>query len=350
MKDPLYSLKNIEGVIMSNQTMSEQQIKESSQTASVKKPKARFSKLKLHLIATLIFAVIIIAGFIWLQRSTGFFSNLLNSAPANQIKLLQQQIAQQSEQINNNQVSIAQLTNAQNKQEVSGALMMAEHLILFANFSLLIEHNIPTAIQLLTQAQSYLDRADGDVSVLKTAISANVSQLQSISIINTSEIYAKLQALSQQVSQLSLIDEGTQISIATNQEAAASGSFWHRSWHETLAQLKSLVIIRHRDESVQPLLTINQQQWLILNLRLLLTQAQSALLNHHQQIFDASLQEIQSLVKEYFLRTNTVTANFLKSLDAISKINIAPALPDLNKSLVIAQALNQSAHSKDAKQ
>lgn len=335
---------------MSNQTMSEQQAKESSQTASANKSKAQFSKLKLHLIMMLIFAVVIIAGFIWLQRSTGIFSNLLNSASADQIKLLQQQIAQQGEQIKNNQNAILQFTQLQQESPFGGSLLVVENLILFANFSLSVEHNIPLTIQLLTQAQSSLDRADGDVSVLKTAISANISQLQSISIINTSEIYSQLQNFNQQVTQLSFIDEGSNLVSPSDQKPAEMASFWHRSLYTVLEQLKSLVIIRHRDELIEPLLSNKQQQLLVLNVRLLLTQAQSALLDHQQQIFDASLQEIQSLVKEYFLQTNTVTASFLKSLDEISKINIAPALPDLSQSLVIAQALNQSAHIKDAKQ
>lgn len=336
---------------MSNQIMSEQQVKDSSQTASANKPKARFSKFKLHLIMMLIFAVVIIAGFIWLQRSTGFFSNLLNSASTDQIKLLQQQIAQQGEQIENNQNAMLQFTQSQQESSFGGSLLVVENLILFANFSLSVEHNIPLTIQLLTQAQSYLGQIDNDMAAaLKTTVANNIAQLQAIQQINISEIYAMLQNLSQQVSQLSLIDEGTKISIATNQKASESGSFWHRSLYAVLEQLKSLVIIRHRDELIEPLLSNQQRQLLVLNVRLLLTQAQSALLDHQQQIFDASLQEIQSLVKEYFLQTNTVTASFLKSLDDISKINIAPVLPDLSQSLVIAQALHQSAHIKDAKQ
>ncbi len=307
-----------------------------------KKSKKRFGKLKLYLIVMIIFAIALIAGFILLQRSTGFFSGLLNSAPADQIKLLQQQV-------DSNQNAIAELTQSQNKPQVGGTLIAASNLISFANFSLAVEHNIPATIQLLEQAKSYLDQIDnGMVSVLKTSVSNNILQLQALPKIKTNEIYAKLQNLSQQTSQLTLINEGSKILTTVSQKPVESGSFWHRGWHATLEQLKSLVIIRHRDSLIEPLLSNKQQQLLVLNLQLLFSQAQTALLNHHQQIFVSSLQKIQSTVKEYFLQTNAATATFLKELDQISKTNITPALPDLSKSLVIAQALTQPANPKDA--
>ncbi len=335
---------------MSDQEMPEKQGAESSQEVPAKKTKSHVSRLKLYLIVMLIFAIVLIAGFIWVQRSTGFFSNLLNNNSTDQVKALQAQIAEQGAQISSNQSSIEQLTSSQSSAQTDGSLVMAGNLVSLANFSLSIEHNVPATIRLLKQAELYLNQDNGKLTLaLKASIANDISQLNAVSRPDVARLYLSLMRLRDEVKTLPIVDKYTKpLQEENQQKPAITDSSWHHAWHNTLEQLKSLVIIRHRDQVIKPIMTVKEQQIVIYSLRMLFLQAQWALLNHEQQIYVASLQEIQQLIKESFLQTSAETAKVLKEVDQVAKVNIAPVLPDISKTLVLAQALNQPAHPKGA--
>ncbi|MCG8312879.1 MAG: uroporphyrinogen-III C-methyltransferase [Pseudomonadales bacterium] len=109
-------------------------------------------------------------------------------------------------------------------------------------------------------------------------------------------------------------------------------------WFEVKSFFKSLVRVqRVADGEIKPLLLPDQQAYLEQNMLLLFEQAQLALLRADQQVFKASLLEVEDRVRQY-LRTNTTPAQaFLKSVGALANKNIEPSIPSIEQSVRAVQ-------------
>jgi uroporphyrin-3 C-methyltransferase len=105
------------------------------------------------------------------------------------------------------------------------------------------------------------------------------------------------------------------------------------SWNRALDKFEKLIIIRHRDEPIEPLLSPEQAFFLRQNLHLMLEQAQVALLQRKQQPFDSSLSRAREWIATYFDSKDATTTALLEGLAELSTINVAPELPDISASL-----------------
>ncbi len=238
---------------------------------------------------------------------------------------------------------------AKNQQLTTGnqkAWLMAEinYLVRLANYNLSYGRDVAAAIALLQTAdQRFVQLNDPALISLRQQIANMIVSLQPAAKMDLVGILAKLAALQLQVKQLPLITSPTfdSAKTAVNLPAQPPQTFWRKALANSLELLKSLVIIRHHQASIEPLLDVEQLHYLQQNLQLQLQQAQWAVLHGQQAIYENSLQQTITGVQTYFASANPQTTAFIENLMQLQKINIQPALPTMN---ALLNSLAQAEH------
>ena len=107
-------------------------------------------------------------------------------------------------------------------------------------------------------------------------------------------------------------------------------------WQEQLSrfgqELKDLVVIRHHDEALEGLIAPEQESYLRQSARLLLEQAQLALLKEEQGLYEASLDKTLGLIDSYYDTESSEVQAVIERLQELKGANIQPELPDISGS------------------
>jgi len=215
----------------------------------------------------------------------------------------------------------------------SWMLAEAEYLLRLANQRLLMERETSSALALLNSADQILQTvAEPGLFEVRETLARETAALRAVAHLDVEGVFVKLAALSEQVESLALLtpdaDAGEQISEVT--PAAEENSVLVAA----LEHFNELVIVRHRDEPLAPLLTPEQHYYIQQNLRLMLEHAQLALLQRSPGVYARSLDKAASWVDEYFQLNETAQA-LLVSLRDLQQLHVDPELPDISKSLAL---------------
>ncbi len=215
-------------------------------------------------------------------------------------------------------------------------LAEVEYLLRLANQRVLMERNASGALSLLQSADQILKETD-DVSIypVRKALAQDIVGLEAVPIVDTEGIFLKLSAINSQVDNLRMlpVTDKHQLPDMLQQINPESMSQLNASWASAMEKLGSLVIIRHRDEAVTPLLSPEQHYFLTQNLHLMLEQTQQSLLQGKQDAYSAGLKKSQQWIDTYFEASDATTQALLRSLNELSGVKISPVLPDISGSL-----------------
>lgn len=122
----------------------------------------------------------------------------------------------------------------------------------------------------------------------------------------------------------------------------AEDATWRDRIDAALERLEKYFVIHRRDEPVEPLMAPDQIYYLQQNLRLMLEQAQLALLDGNQAIFESSLQKAERWIVKYFVAKDPVTKALLSNLSELRGSEIDPELPDISQSLRALKGLMEN--------
>ncbi|KEA63475.1 HemX -like protein [Marinobacterium lacunae] len=220
-------------------------------------------------------------------------------------------------------------------------LAEAEYLLRLANQRVLMEQTANGALSLLKATDNILRESD-DVALynVRQALAEDIAALEAVPLLDTEGTYLKLAALNRQVDDLrvtpitdkrklpSMLEEITPESVEQSWTEGAAAA-----WNRAVDKFEKLVVIQHRDEPIEPLMSPEQTYYLQQNLHLMLEQAQLALLQRKQQAFDASLDKASRWIDTYFDEKDATSQALLRALKELSALNIAPELPDISGSL-----------------
>lgn len=237
--------------------------------------------------------------------------------------------------------AIKQVEAGRNRSENDWRLAEAEYLLRLANQRVLMEKRAEGALALLKNTDQIIKELD-DVSLyaLRQALASDIATLEALPKLDVEGTYLRLTALIEQTKDLptlsleqqrqlpELLNEITSNTVAPETQAAITSGF-----AKALAKLESLVVIQQHDKPVEPILSPDQGHYLRQNIQLLLEQSQLALLRQQSDIYKNSLTRAQALLEQYFDKTNTNTAALLRALSQLSKLEVAPTIPDISGSL-----------------
>lgn len=214
----------------------------------------------------------------------------------------------------------------------SWMLAEAEYLLRLANQRLMMEQEVTSALALLQSAdQILLDVGDVNLFRVRAEIAKEVMALRAVGEPDIEGAFLSLAALSDQLSSLPLLSPRSKLDTELDPAPETE------PFQDVLAHLEKLVTIRHREQPVAPLLPPEQHYYVQQNLRLMLEQAQLALLQRKPLLYIQSLAKAEQWVQDYF-EFNASNGSLLESLADLKQLNIAPQLPDISKSLALLKS------------
>jgi len=233
-------------------------------------------------------------------------------------------------------------------------LAEAEYLLRLANQRLLTERNVENALSLLNSADNILrDIDDPKLLPVREALARNIVALKSQPKVDREGLFLRLKALAQQTLSLPMLPPAmsdSQVEPATSAEQQDGASTWYSplvdAGRRVLAEAKKLVVVRHRADPVDPLLTPEQEQLLRLQLGALFEQAQLALLREEQLIYRASLARAREQLSRYFEMNDRQAEGLVAQLAELEHEQIVQVRPDISDGLDALKDYIDSWHNR----
>jgi uroporphyrin-3 C-methyltransferase len=222
---------------------------------------------------------------------------------------------------------LQQFTSAALDKKV--VLAEANHLAKLAYYNLVFSQDIPMTINLLEASDEKIAKLN-DPSLLnvRQLLAQNIADLKAVPQIDLPGLLTRIHTLQTQISQLPVILPAEKTLDQTTPDKSALPP-WRRKLENSLLTIQKLIVIRRTDKKISPLLPAVQQAYLQQNIQLLLQQAQWAVLRRQQSIYQNSLDQAKNLVEQHFAVDSPITQSLLQTLSDLSKMNIAPALPNI---------------------
>lgn len=272
-----------------------------------------------------------------------------------QTLILQDRLAQLQAQVSGHSKRL-QLLSTTSKND--WLLAEAEYLLRLANQRLLMERGGTGALALLQAADEILlQLGDVDLFPIREQLARDIAALKLIPEVDRSGIYLKLSALGEQVMQLPTVPkllQGESESLLKAEQKPkgdiiAEPSLWQKITDNFFIAMKKLadqVRIRHHDKPLEVLLPPDSERYLRQNIRFNLEQAQLALLREESAIYTSSLQQAESLLREYF-PMQTDAGLIAGQLRELSSLDIAIHLPNISASLKQLKQYSAQLHKLD---
>ncbi len=227
-------------------------------------------------------------------------------------------------------------------------LLRIDHLIRLANYQALFLHDTPGTIALLKAATQELKQANKPQWLpLSTALHQDIEALQVAAAVNVNDVLSQLNALDSQLSQLPLTVaqfgqanmKKAQAIVVPETNTKDSLSWWKEKSSALWQQLRGILVIRHDDKAIIPIIDAQQQAYLRQNLHLIMFQAKWAVINHDNALYHSSLDQFIQWINDYFNTQSAVTKMVLVNIAALQKVTLTEKLPALTASLAQVQRL-----------
>ena len=244
-------------------------------------------------------------------------------------------------------------------------LAEAEYLLRLANQRVLLEKDVESALAILIAADEALKETD-EVAVIpiRKTIASEMLALKSLGEVDVTGAYLKLEALAEQVARMDealmlkesplakktlASGDGLEVNpdAATAEDSATeeTNAPWYRRVLNTAQNtFNRFVIVRDLDEPIAPLLAPEQTHYLRQNLRLMIEQAELALLERNQEVYSSSLEKAGKWIRSYFVADSSQTKALLSNIESLKGISVDPRLPDISASLRQLKGLLESVY------
>lgn len=280
--------------------------------------------LMLIVILTILIIVTALGRYFWLRFGKEVLSNHFATITKLQNDLSQQQALIQNLQ-NQNEVQKQDYAKTTSWKPIA-----IEHLVRMADLTLNTNGDVKTALAFLVAAKKYTD--DIEDSTINHALNKDIASLQAVSIVDPEELALTIDMISQQINTLSIIPSQAAIAPTTPQPTESQPvQLLNRLFASVVKALKDIVIIRH--QATEPILPQEQATILRFNIQAKLLQAELAVMQRQNKLYQACLTQAIDLITKHFVSNNTATANVLHILQELQQTNLQPDLPTLTESL-----------------
>lgn len=210
----------------------------------------------------------------------------------------------------------------------------AQYLLRLANQRLIMAGDVVSASALLASADNILRELDDPtLHSVRAALAAEQAALRAVPKIDVEGIYLRLSALVEQADKLVIF----QMQEVEEQPRPEASDDWQvrleQGYEEAVKKLSDYVIIRRRDVPMQALMDPQWEGLVRQNLRMLLEQAQVALLSGNQTLYRESLERSQHWVAQFFDTDESASRAMAREITQLESQLIAVDLPDLGRSL-----------------
>jgi uroporphyrin-3 C-methyltransferase len=242
-----------------------------------------------------------------------------------------QQTANQSKKLSVQQEQVLTELRAARKGDLERWDMAeAQYLVKLANDHLQFTHNISLALRLLKNANDILQRLPNEhLLAIRKALAVDITNVQSLTLVDTTGLYLRLSALNDLLDQLPLLPGFIKTTAPSSLAPMSTTSpWWKRGWKRVEGVLRQIVVVRYHPSLTLPLALPEEKVFLYQNLHDQFANAMWAVLHSNTDVYQASLERAQNWIKEYFLQETQKTRTVLESIVELKKIVIQP--PSLN--------------------
>jgi uroporphyrin-III C-methyltransferase len=229
-------------------------------------------------------------------------------------------------------------------------LAEAEYLLRLANQRLLMERETEGAVALLDAADHILrDIDDMNLFAVREALAKDMAALKLAPSVDRAGLYLELAALAQQIETLDFVQptnpvlitkaqEKPEVVFSSSSDSAVSQTVlsWQdlvmQSFQAAMGKLQQHISIQQHEKLPPPLLAPEHQAYLKQNLRLMLEQAQLALMREEQKVYQHSLQQASTWLHNYFT-LNPQAILIAEEVDGIARQQVKQQLPNISASL-----------------
>jgi len=260
-----------------------------------------------------------------------------------------QHLQGQQQATKGNQAAIAKIRRHSGEDQDAWIVEEASHLIKLANITLAFEHNVPAAVLLLKNADKHLlSISSPEIFSIREILADDIATLQTAPKLDVVGIYLRLQALRQQAVALPL----SQNEFSTSQEVNVLSpakkqqtGLWTQALHASSEALSKVLVIRHRQQPLIPLMSSKQHLILQQNTYLLFLQTQWAVLHRNNVLYQNNLKQLQGWVHQYYAGS-AETDKIMAGLTSLEKINVSLKTPKINDALSALQAYQKAQTKK----
>ena len=216
----------------------------------------------------------------------------------------------------------------------SWLLAEAEYLLRLANQRLVMAGDTVAARALLQSADDVVREIDdAGLHDVRAALAADTAAVRAVPGIDVEGIYLRLAALVEQADTLVIFTLPQQEDAPRTDSAEDWQGRLRDGYENALLKLSDYIIIRRRDVPVQALMDPQWEGLVRQNLRMLLEQAQVALLSGNQTLYAESLQRANHWVAEFFESDESAARAMASEIDQLADLRIAVEMPDISRSL-----------------
>ena len=227
---------------------------------------------------------------------------------------------------------LAELSSEQEADERDWLHAEAAYLLRLANQRLQLERDVMGAAALLRTADQRLREADNPALVpVRREIASELAALDAVPRVDRTGLWMALDAQQQQIAGQPLAQDIEEVTVRSGMEEAPTGD-WQHQLSRFGQELKDLVTIRHHDAELEALITPEQESYLRQSVRLVLEQAQLALLKEEQELFEASLDKALTMIEGYYDSSASGVQSVTQRLEELRTEAIRPELPDISGS------------------
>jgi uroporphyrin-3 C-methyltransferase len=261
----------------------------------------------------------------------------IQAAVSEAVAVLESGVAEQSQQLQTLAAQLAARADAPSADINRDKWLLAEveYLLRLANQRLIMTGDTAAARALLTSADNILRDLD-DVGLLgvRGAIASDLASIRAAPQIDIEGNYVRLAALIDQVDRLVIFAlpevESPAIEVQTSDDWQGR---LRRGYQEALDKLASYVVVRRRETPAEALMDPQWERLVRQNLRMLLEQAQVALISGNQVLYRESLDRSRHWVAEFFESDQSAAEAMNREISSLMEQTVAVELPDIADSM-----------------
>jgi uroporphyrin-3 C-methyltransferase len=236
-------------------------------------------------------------------------------------------------------------------QKQDWLLLKARYYLELAQINAHWSNEQQATIALLQQADALLATdSDHQLFPVRQAIAQEISQLQALPKLDLPGLLSQLDAAQNALANLSL-KQPLNKSAGNNatETSNTDSSPWQERLKNSMGVLQKLVIIRHNDKDIQPLLSPLHQMLLRDSIQLNLQEAQWALMQNSPKVYQLALARALQEIKRSFDENSAATQTLIKQLQSLQQEKLIPANVSLEKSLPLLNQLIERKNSQPPK-
>ncbi|MEQ5836638.1 uroporphyrinogen-III C-methyltransferase [Marinobacter sp. NFXS9] len=237
------------------------------------------------------------------------------------------------------------LLEAGNRTRTDWLLAEAEYLLRIANQRLQVEKDYRGALSALKAADDVLEKTDDPGSYpVRKQVAQEILSLKSVAGVDKTGLYLQLEAAIDSIGKLSdsalAMDASADYTQTMSQdpEKTEERGALAKGWAQIKGTLSEAIAIRRLDEPVKPLLSPDQSAYVRLNMRLMLEEAQLAVLRGNQTLYNQALKKATDWLNTWYDGSHSKVVGLRDTLGELSGKDINPALPDISQSLTLLKA------------